>query len=270
MNRPLAALTVTCALLFAPGALIPAAAARDPRLVTRHFNPDEVITIAGRAGVQAAISFADDEHIENVAIGDANAWQVTPNKRANILFVKPLSTRGRTNLTVVTDRHTYLFDLVAGSTAQPLYVLRFTYPAEPKSPARSVPGTISEVEAQALVQPPQETAPTVPAPLNFAWKARGNRKLVPARVFDDGSATFLTWDARSPLPAILIRNEKGEEGAVNYAVRDGVIVLDSVPRTIVLRAGKALATLENQGGPRLSAATVPLSVTVPSSKTQGQ
>lgn len=251
MNRPLPALALACALLIAPAA----APARDARLVTRLYNPDEVVTIHGRAGVQAAIGFAEDEHIENVAIGDANAWQVTPNKRADILFVKPLAPRGRTNLTVVTDRRTYLFDLVTGSTAAPLYVLRFTYPPEAKPAPRpalaSGPAAMSEAEAQALVQPPQEAAP--PAPLNFAWKARGNRKLVPAKVFDDGSATFLAWDAKSPLPAILVANDKGEEGAVNYAVRDGVIVLDSVPRTIVLRAGKDSATLENQGAPRLTA-----------------
>ena len=69
--------------------------AEDPRLVERLYDADEVVRIEGRANVQATIRFAEDEHIENVAIGDSQAWQVTPNKRANLLFVKPLSRRAR-------------------------------------------------------------------------------------------------------------------------------------------------------------------------------
>ena len=112
--------------------------AADRRLVSRLYNADEVIQLDGQAGVQASIAFAEDEHIENVAVGDSSSWQITPNKRANLLFVKPLAARARTNMTVVTDRHTYFFDLVAGASATPLYVLRFTYPDEPK-PAKVTP-----------------------------------------------------------------------------------------------------------------------------------
>jgi hypothetical protein len=39
-------------------------------------------------------------------------WQITPNRRASLLFVKPLPGAHRTNMTVVTDKRTYLFDLV--------------------------------------------------------------------------------------------------------------------------------------------------------------
>ena len=100
------------------------AQAQDPRLVTRRYDASQVVRIDGRAGVQASIAFAEDELVENVAIGDSNAWQVTPNKRANMLFVKPLAAAARTNMTVVTDRRTYFFDLVASARANPLYVLR--------------------------------------------------------------------------------------------------------------------------------------------------
>ena len=99
-----------------------------------------MVRIDGRAGVQATIVFAEDEHIENVAIGDSNSWQVTPNKRANLLFVKPLAARARTNMTVVTDRHRYFFDLVAAPAGNALYVLRFTYPDEPKPAPRRQAG----------------------------------------------------------------------------------------------------------------------------------
>ena len=105
-------------LLFAATLLASTAHAappHDPRLASRLYRPDEVVRVDGRMGVQASIVFADDEHIENVAVGDSESWQITPNKRANLLFVKPLAANARTNMTVVTDQHTYFFDLIAAS-----------------------------------------------------------------------------------------------------------------------------------------------------------
>ena len=229
-------------LLLALVLAIPAQAqTADPRLATRHYNPNEVVRLEGRTGVQAAIAFADEEHIENVAIGDSNLWQVTPNKRANMLFVKPLAASARTNMTVVTDKRSYVFDLAASPAAHAVYVLRFTYPAEPK-PAVQPALALSGAEAQALAKPPRD-----PAQLNFAWASKGKPTLLPQRVYDDGESTFLSWPAGQPVPAILVRNEAGTEGPVNYAVRDDVIVVDGVPALIVLRLGKGMATLENRG-----------------------
>ena len=231
-------------------AAVPALAA-DARLLTRVYNATDVVTLEGRAGVQATIVFGDDEHIENVAIGDSTSWQVTPNKRANLLFVKPLGEKARTNMTVVTDRHMYVFDLVAGAAGAPFYVLRFTYPDEPKAAPRLAGGVTAE-EAQAVAAPPQDAAPA-PAPVrtppNFAWRTEGSRKLMPSRIYDDGVATYMLWPPLAAIPAILTRNEKGQEGAVNYAVRGEMLVLDSVPRTIVLRAGRDMAILENKVTP---------------------
>ena len=48
-------------------------------------------------------------------------------------------------------------------------------------------------------------------------------------------------------PAILVRDEKGAEGPVNYAVRGDVIVVEGVPTTILLRSGKSSAQLDFRG-----------------------
>jgi len=220
-----------------------AAAESDPRLATRLYDSGEVVRIDGKLDVQASIAFAVDEHIENVAIGDSANWQVTPNKRANLLFVKPLSAHARTNLTVVSDRHTYFFDLVASPTSKPIYVLRFTYPEEPEKQQVQQAG-LSEEEQNAI----DGLAPADPAALNFAWRTKGAEALFPRRIYDDGSTTFLSWGEKQDIPAILVRNAKGEEGPVNYSVRGDTIVIGEVPSRIILRSGGASATLENEGG----------------------
>ena len=222
-------------------------AAADRRLVSRQYNADEVIQLDGQAGVQASIAFAEDEHIENVAVGDSSSWQITPNKRANLLFVKPLAARARTNMTVVTDRHTYFFDLVAAPSGKPVYLLRFTYPDQPKPAVRLADAPALNADEAGLAQGEK---PVDPAQLNFAWVKRGDAKLLPAQAYDDGSATYLSWSAGVSMPAILIRDEKGTEGPVNFAVRGNVIVIEGVPALIQLRAGKNSAQLEFRGGVR--------------------
>ncbi len=244
MNRaPICMLALAACVTAAP---LPAAA-KDPRLVERLYNADQVVRIDGHAKVQATISFGEDERIENVAIGDSQAWQVTPNKRANLLFLKPLSANARTNMTVVTDQHTYFFDLVASPKSAPLYVLRFTYPKPPKSDDPVVAAKANPVEMAAATDP---YAVVDPSQLNFAWQTNGDKELLPTRTYDDGSATFLTWADSKPIPAILIKDEKGTEGPVNFAVRGNTIVVDGVPPEIILRSGKDEATLINQGPPR--------------------
>jgi type IV secretion system protein VirB9 len=219
-----------------------AAASGDPRLASRPFSEDEVVRIEGRLGVQASIAFGEDEHIENVAIGDSANWQVTPNKRANLLFIKPLAANARTNLTVVSDRHTYFFELVASPKSKPIYVLRFTYPDEPRKEDVQQAG-LKEEEQEAIEGP----TPADPAALNFAWRPKGAEKLLPRRIYDDGNATYLSWGAKQEIPAILVRSAKGEEGPVNYSVHGEVIVIGEVPGLIILRSGRASATLENEG-----------------------
>lgn len=229
------------------------AMADDPRLVELEYDPAQVVRVNGKARVQATIMFAEDEVIENVAIGDSQSWQVTPNKRANRLFVKPLADNAVTNLTVVTSQRTYLFDLVASPSNRPVYVMSFRYPELEAAKAAA-----AELEARRQANASEMAAATDPfavldpADLNFAWDKRGDASLHPVRAFDDGRATFLSWPTDRAVPAILITDTDGTEGPVNFTVRGETIVVQAVPRQIVLRHGEESALLINNGPVRPS------------------
>ncbi|MCJ2185132.1 TrbG/VirB9 family P-type conjugative transfer protein [Novosphingobium sp. 1949] len=263
-----ASLTLTSGLGAALGASLASPAfAADPRLVAHEYREDEVVPVYGHAGVQATIAFGAGEAIENVAIGDSAQWQITPNKRADLLFVKPLEVSARTNMTVVTNKHTYFFDLIASPRAKPLYMLRFTYQPEPEAPPERPEGAARfaslDPAERAIAEGDPLSMPADAAALNFAWKREGDARLEPARVYDDGVSTYLVWPQLSEVPAILVRNEAGEEGPVNYAVRGPTIVVADVPDRIVLRRGKAVAELVN--ALPLSARTAPRPETAPAS-----
>lgn len=246
MIRPVA--TALALVLASAGPLAAPAHADDARLVEVRYDESRVVRINGQVKVQATIKFADDEAIENVAIGDSESWQVTPNKRANLLFVKPLSPRASTNMTVVTNERTYLFDLVASPSAKPIYVLSFTYPEKPKP--IELPGEAQLADARTPTEIAAAQDPLAvqdPAELNFAWAASGDAALLPVRTFDDGEAVFMTWPEGRAVPAILMAGPKGAEGPVNFTVRGDTIVVDGVPSEIVLRSGEDRAVLVYSG-----------------------
>jgi len=215
-----------------------ASAAADNRIRTLAYDSDQIVRIVGKAGIQSTIEFAADERIENVAVGDSAAWQITPNRRASLLFVKPLNGHSRTNMTVVTDKRTYMFDLVSGEkSSAPMYALKFSYPNE----KIAAPTQLTQPTIAASAQ--RAPATVAADKLHFDWKSKGYDKLEPERVFDDGNSVYLSWRRDTPLPAILTISDDRKEGPVNYRMSGEYIVISPVPQNLLLRYGKKSAVL---------------------------
>src|ERR1051326_430415 len=118
----------------AQSALVPKPGPGDPRIHVVPYDPTQVIELGAVLGYELLIEFAPDEHIENVAIGDSIGWQVTPNRKANLLFLKPMDKGPSTNMTLTTDPRRYSFELTARprntvrDTRSVIYSLQFDYP----------------------------------------------------------------------------------------------------------------------------------------------
>ena len=220
-------LVIAAGLAFAGLAGSPARAA-DPHIQTVFYLPDQVIELKGAVGWQIMIEFGPDERIENVSIGDSTAWQVVPNKRARMLFLKPLSAKASTNMTVITTSRQYAFNLsvAARHTGTP-WLLRFTYPPAP-------------------VVVVAEAPPPPPINLNFAYRLAGDPGLLPARVWDDGRQTYFEFGEGVALPAIFAGGPKQDESLVNLAVRGRVVVVQQISDRFTLRSGKRVATVTKQ------------------------
>jgi type IV secretion system protein VirB9 len=226
-------LTLALLLIAAPaGAVVPHPGPGDPRIHEVLYDPSEVVELHGVLGYQLALEFDPGERIENVAIGDSLGWQVTPNRKANLLFIKPMSLRPDTNMTVVTNLRRYNFELSvkAHAAAKSIpFSVRFTYPPP----------------VLATVEPPP--APTPPADRNHAYSYKGSSKTLPDRLFDDGEATYFIFPAQEDLPAIFAVEPDGAESVVNSHMRDGYIVVDRIARGFVLRRGTDITHVFNDG-----------------------
>ena len=214
-------LILPAALLLLTAARLPEPGGSDPHIQSVLFQPDEVVRLQGALGWQIMLEFGPDERIENVSIGDALAWQVTPNKKARNLFLKPLVKNAATNMTVVTDKRRYAFSLETRPRALNIpWVVRFDYPRE----------TIEAIE-----EPP-------PAVLNFGYGRRGDAAVLPTRVWDDGRMTYFEFAEGTPLPAIFAGPPGKTETLVNSMVRGRVIVVQQTG-TFTLRSGERSAII---------------------------
>lgn len=229
------------ALALAATVAVPAVQARaDSRIREIAYDPDAVVRLDGCVGFQTTVEFAPDEHIENVGLGDASQWVVVPNKRANMLFMKPAQRSGHSNMTVSTSRRQYAFELFSKDAAtcqrgSAVYALRFTYADDP---AAAAPAD----------QPEQR---------NSAYTFSGARENVPMRVFDNGRQTFFRWSEGATTPAVYAMASDKSETPVGFTNRGGYLVVDQVAPAFVLRRGSAVAVLYNDGyqGPTLDAAS---------------
>lgn len=203
----------------------------DAHVQTVFWDPDQVIKITGAPGWQITVEFAPDERIENVAIGDALAWQVVPNKRARNLFLKPLLKSAATNMTVITDRRRYIFALDTGPRrASTPWVVRFKYPPPP---------VVLSAEIVVEQQPVAE---------NSNYANAGDAGLLPARIWDDGRMTYFEFDEGVAIPAIFMGKPGKDEALVNSTMRGRTVIVQQLAAIFTLREGKRVATVRRSDG----------------------
>ena len=227
----------------------------DHRVRIVMYQPDEVYKFMGHYRYQSAIEFGADEEIRTISMGDSTAWMLNP--AGNRLFLKPLEQDATTNMTLITNRRTYLFELHARETdaiddKDMIFVMRFIYPD----------GNDSGILSQ--------HADTVPEPdlehdrdkYNFRYTISGAEETAPIRIFDDGEFTYFQFrDKNADIPAFFWVDDLGNEELINYRTRGDYIVVERVSKRFTLRHGSAIVCVFNEaaGGrnPAVSAQAKP-------------
>ncbi len=224
-------LTVHAGSGWAQASGVPAPGPGDPRIKEFYYDRDAVVRIDGQIGYEMMIEFNPAERIENVSIGDALAWQVTPNRKATLLFLKPMAVSRPTSMTVVTSDRVYSFLLSASkdkaTPAEQMFRLRFLYLPNPEP---------APVAVAAAAPPPV---------LNRSYKASGSQRFVPVSVFDDGVSTYFQFDPAKGTPSISFIAPDGGEEAANTRIAGDYTVIDLTAETFFIRYGKAKTELRN-------------------------
>src|SRR3990167_10240271 len=73
----------------------PHALAADAHIKRVQYDPNNVVLLQGKYGYQTEVTFAPNEVVQNVSLGDSLAWQAVPV--ANHLFIKPMRSEEHTS-----------------------------------------------------------------------------------------------------------------------------------------------------------------------------
>jgi len=213
------------------------------------YSQETIYRLKGFVGYQIDLEFAPGETFVGLGAGDMEGLAFAA--QANHLFLKPRVGGVDTNLTVLTDRHSYHFEYVV-SERRPeaafgdvVYALRFTYVTSAR-PAEALERRLTEAAQQRVH--------------NLEYGYCGSPELKPESAWDDGVQTRLRFGARRELPAVFVGNDDGSESLVNFTMEAGEVVVHRVARRFIVRRGRLNGCIVNQafagGGQRLDSGTV--------------
>lgn len=240
----------------------------DSRIRTLVYNPNEVYELKFYYGYQSFIEFAQDEEIEMISIGEAFAWRLTPAGKR--LFIRPLEISGHTNMTIISNRRTYHFDIRSGeydgkADEELVYTVRFFYPQTgqplPIPPRLATPNLAanpSKAKGSIIRTPIPSSQVNKKLPglisrnpegldLNFDFGLAGTSdSIMPSKVYDDTRETFFKFpNDNLVVPSISLVDVHGNEQPLSYIIRDGFVVVPAVGKQFTLRLADSLICVYN-------------------------
>jgi len=239
-------LRIVLTALFVTAFASQAQATREPRPIQIDhrvrvviYQPDEVYKFMGHYRYQSSIEFDRDEEIKTISMGDSTAWMLNPSGYR--LFLKPIEQDATTNMTVITNKRTYLFELHARETddiddKEMIFIMRFIYPDS---------GETSQTVSHFLDSVP--TPESDPARYNLKYTISGSDIVAPIRIFDDGQFTYFQFrNKNADVPAFYTVDDHGNEAIINYRTRGDFIVVERVSKRFTLRHGTDIVCVFNE------------------------
>lgn len=218
----------------------------DQRISVVPYDENNVVPIDGSTFTATQIIFSKKDVIQNIQTGDLGAWTASVDKNLPyMIFLKPTAYDSHTNMTVVTSRHTYYFDLQSHKQGEavlhPTFALRFVYPHEEQAKV------LKEVLERESQQQAELSAFAHPGDYNWDYTFNGDTRLVPLHVFDDGQFTYFQLQPDQTIPAVFaIDSADGKESVVNVRVDKGYLIVQRIAPQFTLRSGEAqVASLFN-------------------------
>ncbi|MDX2113122.1 MAG: TrbG/VirB9 family P-type conjugative transfer protein [Alphaproteobacteria bacterium] len=206
----------------------------DERMVVLPYDESDIYTLTTRFGFQTSVIFARDEEVETISVGDRSLWQIIPSGQR--LFIRPMVDGLVTNMTVITNRRSYHFDLKSlpeDSEEKPVYVVRFHYP-DAKPSASTKPAFLDDVSKAPEGFLPDHSA-TARSSLNYNYTYTGSDEIAPVKVHDDGQTTFFTYRSTVETPRVFVVSPGQPEREVSYTARGNELMVEEIAGEFILR-----------------------------------
>jgi type IV secretion system protein VirB9 len=229
------------------GAEVPTPVATDSRIKTFVYSENDVFNVVTHYGYESNIEFGLQEQIETISVGDRIGFQIVPAGRR--LFIRAMSTSARTNMTVVTTKHAYQFDLTAvpmpvSPNEELAYVVRFFYPDDKKNIAALSAAPVSMASMDKNIS--SATTPSGGMIYNYNYTFTGSDSAAPLKVFDDGNSTYFKLRSDDTKPRIALVNAAGKEKLLTSRHEGEYWVVDNTSARFTIRMNGALVCVYNE------------------------
>lgn len=225
--------------------------AGDQRIKYFMYRPETVYEYTGYYLIQSRIDLDPTEKIITISMGDTGLWDIVPS--GHRLFIKPKQFEATTNMTIITDKRIYYFELYAEEAesireGKVNFAVKFVYADSPQDAKKNAKdGSFFELNY------PPEPKPEVPDPvkfskfLNFNYSIAGSKAISPLEIFDDGEFTYFRFkDINADIPAIFEVLPDGNEALINFRKKDGYIIIEKVTAKYTLRFGPQITCIFNE------------------------
>jgi type IV secretion system protein VirB9 len=204
----------------------------DSRLRVIVYNPNDIFKYTGFYGYESSIVFSAEETVDSITMGDSLAWQLVPN--GNRLFLKPIEPEATTNMTIITSKRVYHFELHAAdatSIQDPnlVFSVKFLYPDDENNTSSAVQFFADKGDVDIVDKNKN---------INYDYTISGPESIAPIKIFDDGVKTYFEFSKHDQdLPSFYIVYNDLTEGLVNFNIVGKYVVIERVAPRFTLRRG---------------------------------
>lgn len=203
------------------------AEAADTKVQLIAYDQNTSTLIRAKHGFVTHIDLAVDEHIvkDGVGGGDGDNWIVSANVGSNFILLKPKKNAHDCNLTVKTDKRSYVFDLRVLShqvADKGTWHVAFSYENEAPTPA-----AIKQQMAQAE-QAQIKALQALPLPVkntHYSMQVMPQSEgIAPKAAWDDGNFTYLLIPNHREIPAVFKVTVDGKKNTNNEIISNETMV----------------------------------------------
>ena len=91
----------------------PAPMAHNPKIKFFVYKPDVIYKYVGTYKFQSHIKFQAGEVIKTISMGNTSGWEIIKSGNSSRMFLRPVNSGAKTNMTLITNKRLYRFLLDA-------------------------------------------------------------------------------------------------------------------------------------------------------------
>lgn len=222
----------------------------DSRIKTIIYNEEDVTKIDSMLGVQTHLILDPKETFITYAFGDSDAW--TFGHKENHYFIKPKAENGDTNLTIVTNKRSYNFDIryhsieyLKVAKAKRNFDSSMTFQVQFKYPeveaAKQKVAADEEKRKQIFNQ-------LLAKGVNTKYSTNGNKAVLPLNVWDSQGFTYFKFAVGQDIPNIYKFDATGTERTLMRHMEGQykeIVVMHGISKEWHLRLGTVVGGVFN-------------------------